>query len=195
MKRHITFSSALNAGRFILASKHTRPERLALSHRGATILDLTSRASQPWVRFSPFYPHGGIAVPFSPGWSAESVEGVWQGLKVFELADVDVSKFAIADMSNLKRSERRLGRCRGHREGVAGERVLDYITARKQIFIPTYTHILRERLSGEIAQLRSLAEVAPVVLLDYQTNPDVDDPTQPLSHVSLVIRWLAGEWQ
>ena len=27
---------------------------------GALILDVTSRGDEPWVRFSPFYPHGGI---------------------------------------------------------------------------------------------------------------------------------------
>ena len=50
------------------------------------ILDLTSKAAEPWVRFSPFYPHGDIPVPFSAGRTAQSVEGIWQGLKVFESA-------------------------------------------------------------------------------------------------------------
>ncbi|TDD65424.1 hypothetical protein E1298_41375, partial [Actinomadura rubrisoli] len=26
---------------------------------GALVLDVTSRGDEPWVRFSPFYPHGG----------------------------------------------------------------------------------------------------------------------------------------
>jgi len=38
---------------------------------GALILDLTSKAEEPWVRVSPFYPHGGIRsltrVASSPG--------------------------------------------------------------------------------------------------------------------------------
>jgi O-acetyl-ADP-ribose deacetylase (regulator of RNase III) len=49
---------------------------------GALILDVTSKGEEPWVRFSPFYPHGGIPVPNSPGTFAQSVEGLWQGLKV-----------------------------------------------------------------------------------------------------------------
>ena len=31
---------------------------------------------------SPFYPHGGIPIPFSGSVTSQSVEGIWQGLKV-----------------------------------------------------------------------------------------------------------------
>ena len=51
----------------------------------ATIVDVTSKASEPWVRFSPFYAHGGIPIPNTPGAFAHSVEGLWQGLKVDEI--------------------------------------------------------------------------------------------------------------
>jgi hypothetical protein len=57
----------------------------------AMILDVTSKADEPWVRFSPFYPHGGIPIPKSPEAFAQSVEGLWQGLKVFEREDIDPS--------------------------------------------------------------------------------------------------------
>ena len=50
----------------------------------AIIIDVTSRGEEPWIRVSPFYPHGGIPVPFSESMFSASVEGVWQGLKVFE---------------------------------------------------------------------------------------------------------------
>jgi hypothetical protein len=56
------------------------------------LIDVTSRGPQPWVRFSPFYPHGDLLVPFSPGQAGASVEGIWQGLKVFARQDVDLSK-------------------------------------------------------------------------------------------------------
>jgi hypothetical protein len=49
---------------------------------GALVVDVTSKGPEPWVRFSPFLPHGGIPVPNSPGVFAQSVEGLWQGLKV-----------------------------------------------------------------------------------------------------------------
>lgn len=48
------------------------------------MLDVTSKGPEPWQRFSPFYAHGGIPVPFSVGLAGVSIEGIWQGLKVFE---------------------------------------------------------------------------------------------------------------
>lgn len=42
----------------------------------------------------------------SPGLTAQSVEGVWQGLKVFESEDIDTSKLAVANMKGIKRSVR-----------------------------------------------------------------------------------------
>ncbi len=176
-----------------LDSKHRTPAKLAKLHPGATILDLTSRGEQPWVRFSPFWPHGGIPVPFSPGVTSHSVEGAWQALKVFERADVDPSKLEITNMVGLKRTVRKFGRCLGHREGLAGERLLGYIDARKAIYLPLYHHVLREHLRGELARLRELAERGPVVVLDYETNADIDDPSKPLSHAGLVIEWLRNE--
>lgn len=36
-------------------------------YHGAMIVDVTSKGSEPFVRFSPFYPHGDIPIPGSPG--------------------------------------------------------------------------------------------------------------------------------
>ncbi|WP_419724253.1 DUF6939 family protein, partial [Mycolicibacterium mageritense] len=79
---------------------------------GVVIHDVTSRGPEPWVKFSPFYPHGGIPVPFTPGRTAMSVEGIWQALKVFADDDVDESKLDVTTMRGLKRTERRYGRTR-----------------------------------------------------------------------------------
>lgn len=99
-----------------VGSRRSSAEKLKERHPLATIIDFTSRGESPWVRFSPFYPHGGIPVPFSPGVSGASVEGIWQGLKVFEKEDIDLSKFSIKNMSGIKRSSRRLGKVLGHRD-------------------------------------------------------------------------------
>lgn len=171
--------------------------RHALAHvgkrfPGAQVLDLTSRGPEPWVRFSPFYPHGGIPIPFTPGRTAMSVEGVWQALKVFETEGVDPARLDVTTMKGLKRTVQRLGRCLGHREGLHGERLLPYREARSSIYLPTYRWVLEHRLAAELAELRRLQ--GDVVLLDYETNPDPDDLSRPLSHVGLVIRWLDGTW-
>ncbi|MDB0601986.1 hypothetical protein PL373_12645 [Tenacibaculum maritimum] len=42
------------------------------------------------------------------------VEGVWQGLKVFESSDIDVKKFEIDSMKNIKRTVRKNAKVLGH---------------------------------------------------------------------------------
>ena len=45
----------------------------------AILADVTSHATDDLKKLSPFYPHGGIPVPFSEGVTAMCVETVWQG--------------------------------------------------------------------------------------------------------------------
>ncbi|WP_407568931.1 DUF6939 family protein [Deinococcus altitudinis] len=174
--------------------RNTRAATLEQRFPGIRILDVTSRAEQPWVRFSPFYPHGGIPVPFSDGQVAQSVEGVWQGLKVFADSDVDVKMFGITTMRGLKRTERRFGRTLGHRAGVHGDRLLSYLGARRLIYLPIYRWVLDNKLQPELEQVRELARQHPVALLDYETNTDVLNPAKPLSHAALVRAYVLGEW-
>lgn len=60
----------------------------------------------PYIKFSPFYPHGNIPVPLSPGHTAASVEGIWQGLKVFQSAGIDLDTIEIATMKGSKSTVR-----------------------------------------------------------------------------------------
>jgi hypothetical protein len=169
-------------------------ERLLRTGDGALLRDLTSRGSEPWVRFSPFYPHGDIPVPFSPGATSMSVEGIWQALKVFESADVDRSKLEIANMRGLKRTVRRFGPVLGHRNGLDRQDLLSYIDARRLIYLPAYRWILENRVKDLVEELRAEATTADVVLLDYTTNADVEDVTRPLSHAGLVARYIEDRW-
>lgn len=165
-------------------------KRRKVKRPDAVVIDVTSRGPEPWVRFSPFYPHGQIPVPLSEGVMSESVEGLWQALKVFESADVEPSKLSVTSMKGLKRTVRRFGPVRGHRAGLAGERLLDYRTARREIYLPAYRWVLEHRLRAEVTLLRELAESADVVLLDYTTNGDVEDLSTPLSHAALIVDHL-----
>lgn len=177
-----------------IQSRRRADSTLRRDHPSASIVDLTSRAGEPWVRFSPFYPHGGIPVPMSPGVCAQSVEGVWQGLKVFKDAGVDVSKFDVTSMKGLKRTVRRFGPVRGHAAGVASRELLAYRDARYQIYLPCYRWVLEHRLQAPLAELRRLAETSELVLLDYETNGEVDRLDKPLSHAALVRAFLMDAW-
>ena len=158
------------------------------------VVDVTSRGPEPWVRLSPFYPHGDIPVPLSPGEVGASVEGIWQALKVFADVDVDVSKLAVTKMTGLKRTVRKFGPVLGHRDGLRGSGLLDYETARRRIYLPAYRWVLDNCASDVVAELRELGAGRRLVLLDYTTNGDVANLATPLSHAALVARHLAGEW-
>src|SRR5947208_15178862 len=108
----------------------------------APIIDVTSKGAEPWVRFSPFYPHGGVPIPNTPGETAQSVEGLWQGLKVFEREDVDPGKWAITHMAGIKRGGKSRGAVRGHRFGVGSDILLGYREARIRIYLPAYKWVL-----------------------------------------------------
>lgn len=74
----------------VIESKRRKCENILKKYPDAVIADVTSQATDGLLKLSPFYPHGGIPVPFSEGYTAMCVEGIWQGLKVFESADGDV---------------------------------------------------------------------------------------------------------
>ncbi|MFD8707435.1 DUF6939 family protein [Kitasatospora sp. NPDC059648] len=174
-----------------IASRRRAKALLTAAFPGAEIIDVTSKAPEPWVRFSPFYPHGGIPVPFSDGVTSQSVEGIWQALKVFQDFDVDPAKLGVTTMKGLKRTVRRYGPVRGHRTGLDGDRLLPYETARRRIYLPAYRWILEHRLADLVEQLRTKDDL---VLLDYTTNGDVTDPTTPLSHAALIQLHIEGRW-
>lgn len=169
-----------------IQSRRRKIENVQKDFPDAEIIDVTSKGEFPYVKFSPFYPIGHIPIPNSENTFSESVEGIWQGLKVFENSTVDQSKFLITKMKGLKRTVRKYGKPLGHKNGLDGKDLLDYITARKIIYIPTYTWALENKLLDEVNELKAIHEKKDIVLLDYETNEDVNDGRKPLSHASLI---------
>ncbi len=176
----------------IIESKRKKIENILTKYPDAVVADVTSQAKDGLVRLSPFYPHGDIPVPFSEGYTAACVEGVWQGLKVFEDEDIDISMFSNDTMKNIKRTVRKHGRVLGHRKGVLGTEILGYMEAKHQIYIPTYRWMLEHKAMDIIERLRKASETKTIVLLDYNTCCDVDDETKPLSHAYLVKAYAEG---
>ena len=176
----------------IVESKRKKPATILKDYSNAILADVTSSAKDGLIKLSPFYPHGGIPVPFSEGYTATCVEAIWQGLKVFEGCDVDVEMFKNDTMKNIKRTVRRFGKPLGHRKGVNGTELLGYIEARKQIYIPTYKWVLENKVAWIIEKLREACKTKTIVLLDYDTNADVENAKKPLSHASLIKAYVEG---
>ena len=176
----------------VIESHKKKTENILKKYPNAIIADVTSQAKDALVKLSPFYPHGDIPVPFSEGYTSMSVEAIWQGLKVFESCDIDISLFANATMANMKRTVRKYGKPLGHRKGVHGTELLGYLEARREIYLPAYKWILENKVSYIIDRLRKASESKTIVLLDYATNCDFDDPSKPLSHAYLVKAYAEG---
>lgn len=176
----------------VIESKRKKFATILKKYPNAILADVTSSAKDGLAKLSPFYPHGGIPVPFSEGYTATCVEAIWQGLKVFEGADVDIQMFRNDTMKNIKRTVRRFGKPLGHRKGVNGTELLGYIEARKQIYIPAYRWVLENKVASIIERLREASKTKTIVLLDYDTNADVENAKKPLSHASLIKAYAEG---
>lgn len=176
----------------LIESKRKKPETILRKYPNAIICDVTSKAKDGLVKLSPFYPHGGIPVPFSDGYTAMCVEAIWQGLKVFENYDVDTFLFSNNTMNGLKRTVRKYGNPLGHRKGVNGSRILGYVEAKHLIYIPAYRWVLENKVMDIVERIRDASKNKTIVLLDYNTCCDVDSEAKPLSHAYLVKAFAEG---
>lgn len=175
-------------------NKRKSVKTLEKIYPGALIIDVTSKGAEPWIKVSPFYPHGGIPIPFSINSFATSVEGIWQGLKVFENEGIDFSKFQINNMKGIKRTVRKFGKPLGHSKGIESKELLDYITARKEIYLRSYGWVLDNKANETIQLLKNEAEKRDIVLLDYDTNGDIENIQKPLSHAALVKKYIEKKY-
>lgn len=158
--------------------------KLGAVPKGALVYDVSSRAAPPFVKLSPFYPHGRVPVPGMPGRFSDSVEGVWQGLKVIEGA-IDEACFT-------GKGKKRRGRPSGHR---LGEELLGYVEARRRIYVPSYTYLWRECIGRDLRSLFFAAADRGEVQYfhDFDDNGDIEDTRSPLAHASVLVRLIAEE--
>jgi hypothetical protein len=77
---------------------------------------------------------------------------------------------------------------------VHGEELLGDIEARKKIYLPCYKWVLENKLKKLVTAIRIISKNKPVVLLDYNTNPDVNNPKKALSHASLIKAYIEGNY-
>ena len=173
-------------------------EKLKEEYPDAYILDITSSSPFRYGQLlSPFYPHGNIPIPGdSGGMTACSVEGIWQGLKVFERAGIDRYSFRNDTMKNIKRTVRKFGRPLGHQYGVFSKQILNYADAKRLIYIPAYKYVLDNvpEVQNIIQRIKKQSAISDIVLLDYNLNPDNRDASKPLSHAELVKMYIEDRY-
>lgn len=181
-------------GKIVIVNKRkSNRERLLATYPNAYIFDVTSDSQDKMGQFfSPYYPHGNVPVPFSEGITAHSVEGIWQGLKFLKGFGIDVSFLSKEIGGKMKRK----GVVLGHQKGLNSSELLGYYYARFLIYLPSYYWVLTEVESNRriLKRMSDLLEVGrDFVLLDYNTNLDIDDTSKPLSHAGLIKLYLEEE--
>lgn len=180
-----------------IENKRRKLEKIKQQYPDADILDITSTTNAKWAMvLSPFYPHGNIPIPFSEGYYAKCVEGIWQGLKVFENCGIDTYCFQNDTMCGLKRTVRKYGVPRGHQKGINSSELLNYFDARMQIYLPSYKYVLDNIPIAHdvVMRIAERAKVHDIVFLDYNTNIDFRDTSSPLSHAGLVKMYIEGTY-
>lgn len=180
-----------------IENKRKNINKLREQYPNAHILDITSKSTTKYAQLlSPFYPHGNIPIPYSPGMTAASVEGIWQGLKVFEHHDIDLNTLQNRTMTGLKRTTRKYGNPLGHRNGINGTKLLGYFDARMKIYIPSYKWVLDNipDVHNIVLKIAKESKTNDIVLLDYNTNCNVHDLSRPMSHAGLLKLYIEGRY-
>jgi hypothetical protein len=148
---------------------------------GATVYDVSSYADPPYCTLSPMWPHGGIPVPGMPGTTSDSVEGIWQGLKVIG------GKTAPRYFSG--QGQKRGGKPRGHQHG---DKLLGIVEAREKIYRVSNEWVLANRVDPAlIAQFieQAFAGVAQY-FHDVSDNGSISNPDEGWAHAAVLVQYL-----
>src|SRR5262245_10732728 len=164
----------------------TRCVFLSDNHRenapaGARIYDVSSYADPPYCQLSPVWAHGGIPIPGMPGKSSDSVEGIWQGLKVI--------RGKIAPHLFRGRGQKRGGKPSGH---LYGDRELGIVEARLKIYRVADEWRLGNRIDPALIGGFVEAACAGVEqhFHDLGDNGDVNNPDEAWAHASVLVQYL-----
>jgi len=147
----------------------------------AAVFDVSSYADPPFCTLSPMWVHGGIPVPGMPGVTSDSVEGVWQGLKVI--------RGRIEPRFFRGKGAKRGGKPSGHR---LGDQLLRIVEARRRIYVPAYEWMLEHRVDPALlAGFLELARRGVVQYLhDVGDNGDIGNADEGLAHAAVLVRYL-----
>lgn len=149
---------------------------------GEKWIDVSSSAEWPYCQLSPFYAHGEIPVPGMPGRVSDSVEGIWQGLKVI--------RGRIAPRYFVGSGQKRGGKPMGHQYGDQ-KRLLKLVEAREKVYCVAYLWMLENKVDAEIIDELVAAANRGIRLsfYDREDNGSIHKD-QPLAHAKLLSNFI-----
>ena len=175
------------SGKFIFSDRdNVRLIKSSRSSDDVPIYDISSK-STTFSMISPFSKSNiTIPVPGNQNKRSTSVEGIWQGLKIIE-GKIDESLF---------RSEEKIVKRKvedySETKFKYGNEEIGSITARKRINIPAYKYYIDNVLPKDYLEnfLRISKAGVNQVFYDVDANDDISDATKPLSHASVLVKFL-----
>lgn len=145
-------------------------------------IDVSSKGEKPYNSFSPFTFSSDFKIPV-PGQVdvyANSVESIWQGLKIIN----SLPDFSLFNSKPKKRK----GNVDGH---LYGSTIIDYIDARNCIFKNTYNHYLENYISKDLKEdILTKGLDSKLFFYDVGENLDINDESAPFSHSKLVANYF-----
>lgn len=144
--------------------------------------NVTKNAEDPFCQFSPFHVHGGIPIPGINGKTSDTVEGIWQGLKVIK------GKIEPRYFSGV--GKKRGGKPTGHKFG-EDRRLLKLEEARRRIYVPAYEWVLENKIDSKIIDgfIEKMFRGISLFFYDYESNGTISKDL-PLAHASILVKWL-----
>ena len=149
--------------------------------KGSIVYDVSSYADPPFCTLSPMWVHGDIPVPGMPGVTSDTVEGIWQGLKVI--------RGAIAPRYFRGQCGKRGGKPSGHRYG---EKLLKIVEAREKIYRVSYEWVLAHRVAPALIEGfvgRALAGDTQY-FHDVSDNKNISNPDEGWAHAAVLVQYL-----
>lgn len=183
-----------------IANRRRQPKSLQEEFGDIPVFDVTFAGGDPLLStLSPMYPHGDLPVPYSERTlTANSLEAIWQGLKVFEHegARLDAVALSKSGDKNIKRpSTAKRGRVLGHQQGLYTDRpLLSLIDARSFIYAPLYRWQLQYHCKDALAHLNKALAQSDIVLLEAGNESDICDVFVPMVHSALLRLFLLGQY-
>jgi hypothetical protein len=144
---------------------------------------------------NPFYSSGDVSIPVpgQAGMTSNSVEAVWQGLKIVD-GKTDFSMFHGNPYKRPTGEERRNDPNYRYEDSkfLYGTNVVDLVTARKVIYVPAYRYLFDNfvPLSFKDQVKEQLDKGIKVFFYDWDDNPNIDDTTDSFAHASLLVQLM-----
>jgi hypothetical protein len=125
--------------------------------------------------------HGGIPVPGMEGVTSDTVEGIWQGLKII--------RGAMAPRYFSGAGRKRGGKPAGHQYG---EKLLNIVEAREKIYRVAYEWTLKHRVDQALIEgfLKKSFSGEAQYFHDVSDNGNIGNADEGWAHAAVLVQYL-----